>query len=221
MPYVGDKGIVFGAGSDSAQFIQVQTPNVGDRVILYNLKNDTKIAVPILSIGVDYYIFNTPSFQFAGFNWNIDFNFQLIPLILSLTPSGTYWVTSIIEVSHGPNGNASYDNYILSTSPSPDYCTHLGDYGRIVVKFDDIVNLASGSCLITIYEVTSSMHTYSFNPMDYLAPDSFTIYIPGTGEKYRISVYLPRTIEIKLTSGNGLSYPRDPGNISGVKAVFT
>jgi len=30
-----------------------------------------------------------------------------------------------------------------------------------------------------------------------------------------------RTIEIKLTSGNGLPYPMDPGNISGVKAVFT
>ena len=77
---IGSKGIVLGEGGDYAQFIPVDPLEVGDKVILYSLRDDTKIAVPSLDFDIGDFSFVSPSFQFAGFNWNIDFDFALIPL---------------------------------------------------------------------------------------------------------------------------------------------
>lgn len=81
MVEVGGKGIVFGAGGDFAQFIPVGTPEVGDTVALYNLVDESRIAVPTLTFSIGDQVWNTPSFDFAGFNFSLDFNFQLIPFV--------------------------------------------------------------------------------------------------------------------------------------------
>jgi len=85
---VGDKGIVFAAGSPYTTFSPVGTPGVGDKVTLYNLGNGQRLAVPVLSFSLGEFTWVTPGFQFAGFNWNLDFNFQL--LSFSLISSGSY-----------------------------------------------------------------------------------------------------------------------------------
>jgi len=78
---VGDKVLVMPSLGDNVA-IALITPEVGSSVILYNLKNETRIAVPTLFFSLGSNAFNTPSFDFAGFNWSLDFNFQLIPLLL-------------------------------------------------------------------------------------------------------------------------------------------
>lgn len=81
MPDVGDKVLVMPSIGENVA-VPLGDVNIGDSVILYPLKDNTKIAVPTLSIWLDDVVFNTPSFQFAGFDWRVDFNFQLIPLLI-------------------------------------------------------------------------------------------------------------------------------------------
>lgn len=77
---VGTRGLVVGSGGQTAQFIAAEPIAVGDKVTLYNLKDNTRIAVPAMEFDIDNFVFIAPSFNFAGFNWKIDFNFDLIPL---------------------------------------------------------------------------------------------------------------------------------------------
>jgi len=88
---VGDKGLTFAAGSVYATFTPVSTPAVGDKVILYNLGNGQRLAVPSLNFSLSDYTFVVPSFQFAGFNFHLDFNFNLLSFKYG-TPisAGTY-----------------------------------------------------------------------------------------------------------------------------------
>lgn len=78
---IGERGLVVYQGDTSGVFI---SPDIqeGDRVVLYPLKDATRIAVPILSLSVDDCVFTSPEFKFAGFDWKLDFNFDLIPLSL-------------------------------------------------------------------------------------------------------------------------------------------
>jgi hypothetical protein len=80
---VTNKGIVFAAGSPFATFAPVTRPAVGDSVILYNLGNGQQLAVPTLTFKLSDYTFLVPSFQFAGFNWKLDFNFNLLSFHLA------------------------------------------------------------------------------------------------------------------------------------------
>jgi hypothetical protein len=84
MASVGDIVIVSGVGTDYATAIPVASAEVGDDVILYTLGNGDTIAVPRLTFGLDIPVWVSPNFDFAGFNWNLDFNFNLIPLISSM-----------------------------------------------------------------------------------------------------------------------------------------
>jgi len=81
---VGDRVLVMPSLGENVA-IPLNDVSIGDSVILYNLKDETRIAVPTLSLSIGSYVFNTPSFNFAGFNWSIDFNFELIPLNLFFT----------------------------------------------------------------------------------------------------------------------------------------
>jgi len=78
---IGERGLVVYQGDTSGVFI---SPDIqeGDRVVLYPLKDVTRIAVPILSLSVGDCVFTSPEFKFAGFDWKLDFNFDLIPLSL-------------------------------------------------------------------------------------------------------------------------------------------
>jgi len=82
MPDEGDRGIVFSAGSPSSSFVEVSPAQVGDKVILYPLESGDKLAVPSLDLSLNGQTWITPSFDFAGFDWKIDFDFLLIPLEL-------------------------------------------------------------------------------------------------------------------------------------------
>lgn len=82
MTEVGDKGIVMDTFGDKVFVPLADTLNVGDSVAVYNLVDDTRIAVPILAFDIGDFAFATPSFDFAGFDWKLDFDFNLIPLML-------------------------------------------------------------------------------------------------------------------------------------------
>lgn len=75
--------------------------NVKDTVMLYPLKDSTRIAVPTLSFSIGDFVFTSPSFQFAGFDWKVDFNFNLIPLVLGLQKI-TRWYYVGPEYFEGP-----------------------------------------------------------------------------------------------------------------------
>ena len=77
----GDKGIVFSAGSVYSTFTPVSTPEVGDQVMLYNLGGGQRLAVPVLTFSLGNFAFVTPSFQFAGFDFKLDWNFNLISFL--------------------------------------------------------------------------------------------------------------------------------------------
>lgn len=78
---VGDKVLVMPALGENMA-VPLGSADIGDSVILYSLKDETRIAVPTLGFSIGSYAFNTPAFNFSGFNFNLDFNFQLISLIL-------------------------------------------------------------------------------------------------------------------------------------------
>jgi len=80
MTDIGDRGIVLN-GKD---FLPIETPNVGDKVIIYPLKDTERIAVPVLSLSLGDYTFSSPSFSFAGFDWKLPFSFNLVPFIFGL-----------------------------------------------------------------------------------------------------------------------------------------
>lgn len=76
---VGDRVLVMPSFGENIA-VPLGDLSEGDRVLLYNLKDSTRIAVPTLSLNVGDRVFSSPSFDFAGFNWEIDFDFNLIPL---------------------------------------------------------------------------------------------------------------------------------------------
>ncbi|HPD11570.1 MAG TPA: hypothetical protein PLN56_11320 [Methanoregulaceae archaeon] len=84
MVRIGDRGVVLN-GED---FYVPPSVEVGDKVMIYTLGNGQKIAIPTLSLSLDDHVFPTPSFSFAGFDWKIDFNFSLVPLILNIMRIG-------------------------------------------------------------------------------------------------------------------------------------
>jgi len=100
MVSVGDKVLIMPRMGENMA-IPLGDVEVGDNVILYNLQNETKIAVPSLTFDVGFPIFATPSFQFAGFDWKLDFNFSLIPFWFALTIGSA---VKIADAFYGPVG---------------------------------------------------------------------------------------------------------------------
>lgn len=96
MPYIGSEVLVMSSLGENVA-VPLGNVNVGDSVILYPLKDNTRIAVPTLSLSLGSVVFNTPSFNFGGFNWSIDFNFQLIPLDLSLFGADVIFLWNQVE----------------------------------------------------------------------------------------------------------------------------
>lgn len=82
MVLVGDQGIVMNSFGDKI-FVPLGSVEVGDTVAVYNLRDNTRIAVPMLTLDIGDMVFKTPSFDFAGFDWKLDFDFNLLPLDLS------------------------------------------------------------------------------------------------------------------------------------------
>jgi hypothetical protein len=217
MVSVGDKGVVMNVFGGDKMFIPLGDIEVGDTVAVYNLKDDTRIAVPILSFDIGDYAFATPSFDFAGFNWNLDFDFSLIPLILSLTPAGTYWLTSIVEYVYGRYGS-NVDNCL-----GDDTGTHtlIGDSpGYLIAEFggDPTVNLASCSA-VTIYERTVGLNQKTLNPNNYIEPVRYLWDLRV--DDYYISFIMPNKIRIGVKNSGGRPGGGAYGNICCVKAVFT
>ena len=101
MVEVGDKVLVFAAGSDYATAVPLSTPAIDDKVALYNLKDETRIAVPTLRFDVGDFAFVTPNFDFAGFDFKLDFNFQLVALNLGQITPAMYHDFSCFVVEQG------------------------------------------------------------------------------------------------------------------------
>lgn len=133
MPTVGDKVIVMPSLGENVA-IPIDTPEVGDSVILYALKDNSQIAVPTLSFSIGDFIFNTPSFNFSGFNWNLDFNFQLIPLLPLFTTDPIWvWSWSGWSISTSFTGGCTgwTDLLDIMTVPLPPGAPSGAQYGRL------------------------------------------------------------------------------------------
>lgn len=110
---VGDKGIAYAAGSQFSQFSPVTTPEVGNKVILIEIGDGSKIAVPILEFDIGQYTWVIPEFRFAGFDWKIDWKLLLLTFNrwpnnyrdhdfkITFTSGGTYYGDSPITPSGG------------------------------------------------------------------------------------------------------------------------
>jgi len=130
MPGIGSEVLVMPSMGENVA-VPLGNVNVGDSVILYQLKDNTRIAVPTLSLSVDSYVFNTPSFQFAGFNWSVDFNFQLIPLLLFLT-----WKHKDVKWVSGTTvyGDDTNPRYCLRVTSDPRHGIIEYNFGDITVE---------------------------------------------------------------------------------------
>ena len=208
---VGDKVLVFAAGSEFATAVPLITPGIGDKVALYNLQNETRIAVPTLVFGVGDISWVTPNFDFAGFNFNLDFNFQLIPLILGLA-SGIYGIVGIVDYDM-PYGVPEYLDYIITISPNYNRTTWMGYQGWFIAKWADDVNLHHVT-EVEIYESTG-WHTYTLkiNPNDYIYPAKKNWKPSSESEEYEISFIYPNKIRIYCIAS--YPYQRDVGHIQG------
>lgn len=219
---VGDKVLVMPSLGENVA-IPLSSPGVGDTVLLYSLRDETRIAVPTLILTPGSWIFNTPSFNFSGFNWNIDFNFQILPLLLdvsSISP-GTYWIEEIAAYYIGPGGDAERNGYMIGTA----HCAHhlnstlLGEYGWIEGRFRLGLNLLFSN-EVRIYESTTNACSaqVSINPNNYIYPNKFYWAADGDDDYY-ISFKLPRTIRIETRKA--WKTGTVPGNIAGVKCIIS
>lgn len=81
---VGDKGIILNEGSDFQAYIPYTKPNIGDKAYIYTMRNGMKIAIPVLEFELGNPMWISPDMPMAGFDWKVDFNFNLIPLGIPL-----------------------------------------------------------------------------------------------------------------------------------------
>jgi hypothetical protein len=81
---VGDKGIILNEGSDFQAYIPYTKPNIGDKAYIYTMRNGMKIAIPVLEFEIGNPMWMSPDMPMAGFDWKVDFNFNLIPLGIPL-----------------------------------------------------------------------------------------------------------------------------------------
>ena len=136
----GDRGINFSSGSPFSTFVKVDPAQVGDRVTLYNLSNGDRLAVPALDFVLDGRVWVTPSFDFAGFDFNIPFDFELIPLDIGLVP--TYTIRHLTDdyIIDDIKGNWTIDaligKYIYIIAG-----TNAGNYYQIIDNGDNWLSI--------------------------------------------------------------------------------
>lgn len=193
--------------------IPVESPGIGDTVMIYSLRDETRIAVPALTLSPGSRIFNTPSFNFGGFNWSINFNFQLIPLVLNLA-AGVYGLNAVLEYSM-PNGSPAYNSNLLTSTPSYNSSTMMGDQGWFIAKWVDGVHLREVDT-VEIWEATSPNHhsKLEINPNGYIYPKYYLWKPLVDSESYRISFIYPNRVRI-LCIGSYSGQGPDVGHITG------
>ena len=116
---IGDRVLVMPSFGENVA-VSLGGLSEGDKVILYNLKDETRIAVPTLSLSIGDPVFSSPSFDFAGFNWKMDFDFNLIPLIIPII-----WINIPLKLWQG--GSLYSMEYLTVDFPQTgDYYFHVG-----------------------------------------------------------------------------------------------
>ena len=212
---IGERGLVVYQGDTSGVFI---SPDIqeGDRVVLYPLKDATRIAVPILSLSVGDCVFTSPEFKFAGFDWKLDFNFSLIPLVLNwiYAPAGTYYLNAIVEYS------TTYSpDLITNALGAPDgQITYIGKDGWFIAE----ISIPNGTMIpnngrITIWEKTDAISQWSFtNLYDYIS-SPWVSPTTGAGETYHVWIQLPNKIKVLCNCTHNIG----PGNIDAIALTIT
>jgi hypothetical protein len=163
MTEVGDKGVVMDTFGDKVFVPLADTLNVGDSVAVYNLVDDTRIAVPILAFDMGYHAFVTPSFDFAGFNWDIDFDFNLIPLNINLIDHAHRVSDYIVDRSAWVYGDTFYagDNTpCCNQDVRFIYGTHSFAILDNPTKYGPYNPEESGNVFIETKQTWSSMHIW-------------------------------------------------------------
>jgi hypothetical protein len=82
MVEAGDKVVIFGYNGPYPQAVPVTTPDVGDRVMIVPVDDIGELCIPMLTFTIGDKVWIGPDFKFAGFNWKLDVNLQLIPLAI-------------------------------------------------------------------------------------------------------------------------------------------
>ena len=208
---VGDRVLVMPALGENMA-VPLGEVEIGDSVILYNLKEQTRIAVPTLGLSIGNYAFNTPAFNFAGFNFSLDFNFQLIPLIIDLIvpPSGTYWLNKIT------NSYTTYTPHFLDNAlgVSDGSCTYFGKDGWFIASFDIPTGCyIPSNGIITIYESTSGIGTWTITNIYNYTDAPWVSPLTVANEYYEVWLQLPNKIKIVCRCIHNIG----PGNIDAVK----
>ena len=211
---VGDRVLVMPSFGENVA-VPLGELSEGDKVILYNLKDDTRIAVPTLSLNVGDRVFSSPSFDFAGFDFNVPFDFNLIPLILNfiVAPSGTYWLDEIRSY------NATYSpDYIANALGANDgTITYFGKDGWFIATFNiPAVSFIPNNGTITIWEQTGGVHQWSFtNLHDYTLSPWISPTTAAT-EYYEVLIQLPDKIKVTCRCTHNIG----PGNIDAIRLVI-
>lgn len=211
MVAVGDRVLVMSSHGENVA-IPFSSPVPGDRVCIYPLQDNTEIAVPSLAFDLHAPVFVTPNFAFAGFDWHLDFEFQLLALIGM--SQGIHGLERIVSYNI-PFGDPTYNQNVLTEYPNFDRSTMLGDTGSFIGAWSARVNLTNVDT-VEIWEATSpNFHTMlEINPNAYIYPNEYLWQPVPVSEKYLISFTLPNLVRIycldTIPPGK-----RDAGHITG------
>lgn len=150
---VGDQVLVMPGWDGVPVAIKLDSVDVGDPVLLYNLKAEDKIAVPRLQFDVGSYVFAAPSFDFAGFDWKVDFDFDLLPFYLQITDKWCGVKATSLCWCGGYKTIISYDGKIYQTLNSGRTWQEISTPGRTYSKMikvgDNVLGLSGSSIYLS------------------------------------------------------------------------
>jgi hypothetical protein len=139
---VGDKGLVFSAGTEYSTFSTVGTPIVGDKVILYPLGEDQKLAVPNLTFSLTDAIWVIPCFKFAGFDWKFDWWLHALK-IKGEVVTGTFVITG------GMTGSVVNNDTYTSSDNGATWVYRNASWWPAGRRLHNLVTLKDNSLLLT------------------------------------------------------------------------
>lgn len=102
---VGDKVLVYGAGTPWAFAKQITTPEVGDKVDVVTLSDGTKLAMPKIELDLSEYVWVVPEFDTPFNIGDVPFNWGTMPL-----GAAVFKVTGVPDCTHLDDSYRSWDS---------------------------------------------------------------------------------------------------------------
>lgn len=102
---VGDKVLVYGAGTPWAFAKQITTPEVGDKVDVVTLSDGTKLAMPKIELDLSEYVWVVPEFDTPFNIGDVPFQWGMMPL-----GAAVFKVTGVPDCTHLDDSYRSWDS---------------------------------------------------------------------------------------------------------------